>query len=211
MSPAVHLGVLVPHTTQEQVTSDHQGLLGSVRDTGCCHGVTHRMTPGQRRCGPLQARWPEESARLDAPQPGPIRQVQEGWRRPSLPSPCAAPTRSAGSRAHRGGRGAGYTQDRHGRLCSLGGGPGRAPATPPGQAVCPRRTGGTWGPPRTLDDGTLLLLEGGPGGRPGQQQLLLVKQAIQQVLLPTAVVDFQESQDGEGQPGQPGGPEAKLQ
>lgn len=86
--------------------------------------------------------------------------------------------------------------------------PRHAPRT---SRVPPGSWGAPGGRPRTLDDGTLLLLEGGPGGRPGQQQLLLVKQAIQQVLLPAAVVDFQESQDGEGQPGQPGGPEAKLQ
>lgn len=172
---------------------------------------SHRMTPGQGRCGPPQARWPEGSARLDALQPGPIRQVQEGWRRPSLPSPCAAPTRSAGGRAHRGGRGVGYTQGRHARLCGLGGDPGRPLPRPQDKPRAPRQLGAPGGCPRTLDDGTLLLLEGGPGGRPGQQQLLLVKQAVQQVLLPTAVVDFQESQDGEGQPGQPRGPEAKLQ
>lgn len=85
------------------------------------------------------------------------------------------------------------------------------PPRPQDKPCAPRQLGAPGGRPRTLDDGTLLLLEGGPGGRPGQQQLLLVKQAVQQVLLPTAVVDFQESQDGEGQPGQPRGPEAKLQ
>lgn len=61
-----------------------------------------------------------------------------------------------------------------------------------------------------LDDGALLVLEGGAGGGPGQQQLLLVDQVVQQVLLAVVVVDFQEGQDGDGQPGQPRGPEAKL-
>lgn len=65
------------------------------------------------------------------------------------------------------------------------------------------------GPLDHLDDGALLP-EGAAGAGPGQQQLLLLHQAVQQVLLAVAVVDSQESQRGGGQPGQPRGPEAKL-
>lgn len=74
----------------------------------------------------------------------------------------------------------------------------------PGQTGGPGRAG-RWG---RLDDGALLP-EGAAGARPGQQQRLLLRRAVQQVL-PVAVVDPQESQRGGGQPGQPRGPEAKL-
>lgn len=65
--------------------------------------------------------------------------------------------------------------------------------------------------PHSLDDSTLLPLEGGAGGWPGQQQLLLVNQAVQQVFLAVVVVNLQERQGGDRQPGQPRGPQAKLQ
>lgn len=58
---------------------------------------------------------------------------------------------------------------------------------------------GRWG----LDDGAPVPREGGAGGRPGQQQLLLVHQAVQQVLLAVVVVHLQEGQHRDGQPGQP--------
>lgn len=62
----------------------------------------------------------------------------------------------------------------------------------------------------SLDDGTLLALEGGAGGWPGQQQLLLVNQTVQQVFLAVVVINLQESQGGDRQPGQPRGPQSKL-
>lgn len=62
----------------------------------------------------------------------------------------------------------------------------------------------------SLDDSTLLALEGGAGGWPGQQQLLLVNQAVQQVFLAVVVINLQESQGGDRQPGQPRGPQSKL-
>lgn len=86
-------------------------------------------------------------------------------------------------------------------------GAGQSQGRGPGQHVPPSPGGGRPG----LDDGALLVLEGGAGGGPGQQQLLLVDQVVQQVLLAVVVVDFQEGQDGDGQPGQPRGPEAELQ
>ena len=96
-------------------------------------------------------------------------------------------------------------------------GPGRAARCSPRWGCEPRGEAGVEGgrlgaglPRPHLDDRALPLLEGGAGGRPGQQQLLLVDQAVQQVLLAVVVVDFQESQDGDGQPGQPRGPEAEL-
>lgn len=70
---------------------------------------------------------------------------------------------------------------------------------------------GEGGPPlHSLDDGTLLALEGGAGGWPGQQQLLLVNQTVQQVFLAVVVINLQESQGGDRQPGQPRGPQSKL-
>lgn len=89
---------------------------------------------------------------------------------------------------------------------SVGGVGTQADAPPwPGQGACPRRRGRR----RRLDDGALLLLEEGAVG-PGQQQLLLVGQAVQQGLLPAAAVHPHEGHDGEDQPGHPRAPEAQL-
>lgn len=130
----------------------------------------------------------------------------EAWRRPGQPS------RLPRSRWDRGVCVSGSTpftqaEGGHARRGALAG----PPDTPPGQALCPWGGRGHLGPEPRLDDGALLLPGGGAGARPGQQQLLLVGQAFEQVLLAVVVVDFQESQDGDGQPGQPRGPEAELQ
>lgn len=85
-------------------------------------------------------------------------------------------------------------------LASLGG----APATP--QCRPQER-----GPPlHSLDDSTLLPLEGGTRGWSGQQQLLLMNQAVQQIFLAVVVVNLQERQGGDRQPSQPRGPQTKL-
>lgn len=148
-------------------------------------------------------------------EPGPGGQRgRRGWPPSSslasqvpLSSPAwSAPMVTVGIRAFRGAA----THDaqgggRHARQCGWGGGPGRHPAAAPGQGACPRRQG-RWG---RLDDSALLLLEGG-AVRPGQQQLLLMGQAVQQVLLAAVAVHLHEGHDREDQPGQPRGPEAEL-
>lgn len=110
-----------------------------------------------------------------------------------------------------------HCQDLHGNggaLLTVGGAkrhiqscvgqPGWVPSPPPCR---PQERG----PPlHGLDDSTLLPLEGGAGGWPGQQKLLLMNQAVQQVLLAVVVINLQECQSGDRQPGQPGGPESKL-
>lgn len=52
---------------------------------------------------------------------------------------------------------------------------------------------------------------GGAAGRAAQQQVLLVDQAVQQVLLPVVVVDLEEGHDGDAEPGEPRGPQSELQ
>ncbi len=44
-----------------------------------------------------------------------------------------------------------------------------------------------------------------------QQQVLLMDQAVQQVLLSVVVVDLQEGHHCDPEPGEPGSPQAKLQ
>lgn len=43
-----------------------------------------------------------------------------------------------------------------------------------------------------------------------KQQVLLVDQAVQQVLLSVVVVDLEEGHHGDPKPGEPGSPQAKL-
>lgn len=111
------------------------------------------------------------------------------------PAPPAARPVRGGNRVPGEGVAQHCTQSR-GEACKAWG-LGRTGAAAQG-STCPQPR---WGPVG-LDDGALLL-EGGAGGGPGQQQLLLMDQAVQQVLLAVVVVDFQEGQDGDGQPGQP--------
>ena len=138
---------------------------------------------------------------------GPCMEPGGGAPGPGLrvaPAPPAARPVQGGNRVPSEGVAQHCTQSR-GEACKAWG-LGRTRATAQG-STCPQPG---WGP-AGLDDGALLILEGGPGGGPGQQQLLLVDQTVQQVLLAVVVVDFQEGQDGDGQPGQPRGPEAELQ
>lgn len=92
--------------------------------------------------------------------------------------------------------------ERHMRSCT--GKPGWGPSHPAVQAS------GKGPPLHSLDDSTLLPLEGGARGWPGQQQLLLMNQAVKQVFLAVVVVNLQERQGGDRQPSQPRGPQAKL-
>lgn len=63
------------------------------------------------------------------------------------------------------------------------------------------------GPDSGLDEPGL---EVGVAAGASQQQVLLVDQAVQQVLLSVVVVDFEEGDHRDAQPGQPGGPQTEL-
>ena len=181
------------------------GRWGHAGDSGCCHGTLQEITqmassrgPGSRGttasllAGGRPSRLTRGQARCPRVAPG-------GG--PPTPVGCHA------AQARNGAPGEGvaqYTQCR-GEACKSRGA-GQSPGRGPRAGHVPWM--GRPGP--GLDDGALLALEGGMGGRPGQQQLLLVDQFVQQVLLAVVVVDFQEGQDGDGQPGQPRGPEAEL-
>lgn len=197
--PAV--GPLLPRAAQEQgtrVASGHRGLgsswgHGLLPQNGAqTHAWASRCGDGIRLRHEPQALRPEASKGVGAPRTearparGPWTGALRVWEaRRTSRSLCVSPRegwRPPHSPPHSGREwgawvsGVAHVTQSRGETCKARGRQGRADRPRgwpegPGRGEGASRAGLPW---PQLDDSALLLLEGGAGGRPGQQQLLLM-------------------------------------